>query len=181
MRRIFFVFLFFSTVMISHAQLAYPPTRTVDSSDTYWGKTIKDPYRWLENIKSKEVEDWFKAQALLSDSLLNRIPGRDSLVKEWMSLDSLKPANYSEIVFEANRLFYRKTKGGENIGKIYWRADWDGDEKLLFDPTTYQKGVVTTVVSFVRLLVAEERRQQESGFLAESENEIARDRSRHFR
>ncbi|MCL4539366.1 MAG: prolyl oligopeptidase family serine peptidase [Bacteroidetes bacterium] len=66
-----------------------------------------------------------------------------------MSLDSLKPANYSEIVFEANRLFYRKTRGGENIGKIYWRADWDGDEKLLFDPATYQKGVVTTVVSFV--------------------------------
>ncbi|MCL4539367.1 MAG: hypothetical protein M1378_07165 [Bacteroidetes bacterium] len=89
MKRIFFGFLFFSTTMIAYPQLAYPPTRTVDSSDTYWGKTIKDPYRWLENIKSKEVEDWFKAQALLSDSLLNRIPGRDSLVKEWMDVAGL--------------------------------------------------------------------------------------------
>jgi prolyl oligopeptidase len=121
----------------------------VDSSDTYWGRTYKDPYRWLENIKSKEVEDWFKAQAMLSDSLLNKIPGRDSLVREWMSLDSLKPASYSDITIEKNRLFYRKTRGGENIGKIYWREGWNGDEKLLFDPSTYGKEVTTTVVSFL--------------------------------
>ena len=66
-----------------------------------------------------------------------------------MSLDSLKPASYSDIVVEKNRLFYRKTKGGENVGKIYWREGWSGDEKLLFDPTTYQKDVTTTVVSFL--------------------------------
>ena len=55
----FVMFLLLSTC--SYAQWPYPPTRTVDSSDTYWGKEYKDPYRWLENIKSKEVEDWFKA------------------------------------------------------------------------------------------------------------------------
>lgn len=133
----------------SFAQLAYPPTRTVDSSDTYWGKTYKDPYRWLENIESKEVAGWFKAQAVLSDSLLNQIPGRNSLVKEWMSLDSLKPASYSDITFEGTRLFYKKTKGGENVGKLYYREGWDGDEELLFDPTTYRQGVATTIQSFI--------------------------------
>jgi prolyl oligopeptidase len=129
------------------AQWSYPPSRTVDSSDTYWGKTYKDPYRWLENIKSKEVEDWFKAQADLSKSVLDRIPARDSLVKEWMSLDKLRPASYSNIILEGTRLFYKKTKGGENVGKLYYREGWAGEEKLLFDPATYRTGVTTTIES----------------------------------
>ena len=64
-------------------QVAYPPTRTVDVSDTYFGKTYLDPYRWLENLKDQKVSDWFKAQATLTDGLLAKIPARDTLVKEW--------------------------------------------------------------------------------------------------
>ncbi|HMK39359.1 MAG TPA: serine protease, peptidase S9 family protein, partial [Bacteroidota bacterium] len=133
----------------SNAQWGYPPTRTVDSSDTYWGRTYPDKYRWLENIKSKEVEDWFKAQANLSKSLLDKIAGRDSLVREWMSLDRLKPASYSDITYEGTRLFYKKTRGGENAGELYYREGWDGQEKLLFDPATFRAGVATTIQSIV--------------------------------
>jgi prolyl oligopeptidase len=133
----------------SYSQWVYPPTRTVDSSYTYWGKTYKDPYRWLENIKSKEAEGWFKAQANVSKSLLDKIAAKDSLAKEWMSLDKLQPASYSDIVYEGTRLFYRKTKGGENVGKLYYREGWNGKEKLLFDPSTYRPGVVTSIQSIV--------------------------------
>src|ERR1051325_9955452 len=82
------------------AQWVYPPTKTVDSSDTYWGMTSKDPYRWIENMKDKEVVDWFQAQADLSNNMLNKIVGRDRLVKEWMGLDKRKPANYSSTAHE---------------------------------------------------------------------------------
>ncbi len=44
-----------------------PPTKTVDASDTYFGKTYNDPYRWLENLKDMDVEAWFKARAELTD------------------------------------------------------------------------------------------------------------------
>ena len=40
----------------SFAQVQYPPTRTVDVSDTYFGMTYKDPYRWLEDLKDQDVE-----------------------------------------------------------------------------------------------------------------------------
>jgi prolyl oligopeptidase len=133
----------------SNAQWAYPPTRTIDASDTYWGKTYKDPYRWLEDIKTKEVEDWFKAQADLAKGLLDRIPARDSVVKEWVALDKLKPASYSDIIYENGRVFYRKTRGGENVGKLYCRDGWNGEEKLLFDPDTFRKGVKTSIQGIV--------------------------------
>src|SRR5262249_34804465 len=97
----------------------YPVTKTVDASDTYFGQTYKDPYRWMENLKDKNVEDWFKAQATLTDGLLAKIPARDALAKEWMELDKLKPASYSAISYEHGRVFYKKTLGGENVGKLY--------------------------------------------------------------
>jgi prolyl oligopeptidase len=133
----------------STAQWVYPPTKTVDSSDTYWGMSSKDPYRWLENMKDKEVVDWFQAQADLSNNMLNKIVGRDRLVKEWMELDKRKPANYSSIAYEGGRLFYKKTLGGENVGKLYYREGWSGPEKLLLDPGSYKPGVKTTIQAVV--------------------------------
>ena len=96
----------------------YPATRTVDATDTYFGKTYKDPDRWRENLKDPEVVSWFKAQATMTDDLLASIPGRDALAKEWMELDKLEPAQYASIHYEQGRVFYRKTLGGE-IGRAH--------------------------------------------------------------
>jgi len=135
------------------AQWGYPPTRTTGANDIYFGKTYKDPYRWLENLKDKDVEEWFKAQAELTDSLLAKIPARDTLANEWMALDKLKPATYSQITYENGRVFYKKTLGGENVGKLYFRDGWKGAEQLLFDPSSFhpsgaKPGDVTTIVSY---------------------------------
>jgi prolyl oligopeptidase len=135
-------------VATTQAQLAYPPTKTVEASDTYFGKTYNDPYRWLENLKGKDVEAWFKAQAQLTDGLLAKIPARDALAQEWAELDKLRPAIYADIAYEDGRVFYKKTLGGENVGKLYLREGWNGAEKLLFDPSTYKPGVTTTIQSF---------------------------------
>jgi prolyl oligopeptidase len=121
----------------------------VDASDTYFGKTYSDPYRWLEDLKDTNVMAWFKAQAVLTDDLLAKIPGRDVLVQEWLALDKLRPMAYVNITYENGRVFYKKTLSGENVGKLYFRDGWDGPEKLLFDPSTYKAGVTTTINSFV--------------------------------
>jgi prolyl oligopeptidase len=70
-------------------------------------------------------------------------------VQEWLALDKLRPMAYADITYENGRVFYKKTLGGENVGKLYFREGWDGSEKLLFDPSTYKAGVATTINSFV--------------------------------
>ena len=133
----------------SHAQWKYPPTRAVEASDTYFGTTYQDPYRWLENLHDPATAAWFKAQATLTDSLLASIPGRDALAREWMALDKLSPARFSGISFEGGRVFYKKTLGGENVGKLYYREGWSGSEKLLLDPSAYKQGVATVIESMI--------------------------------
>ena len=149
MKRFLFLVLPVLIAMPCHAQLNYPPTKTVDASDTYFGNTYNDPYRWLENLKDTDVEAWFKAQAELTDGLLAKIPARDALAQEWMALDKLKPAAYTAISYEHGRVFYKKTLGGENVGKLFFREGWKGPEKLLFDPATYKAGVITTIQSIL--------------------------------
>lgn len=134
-------------------QWSYPPTKATPVSDIYFGKTYSDPYRWLENLKDKDVEAWFKAQAELTDGVLAKIPARDALASEWTALDKLKPATYAQITYENGRVFYKKTLGGENVGKLYVRDGWKGPERLLFDPaditpTGAKPGDVTTITGF---------------------------------
>ncbi len=70
-----------------------------------------------------------------------------------MELDKLQPARFRSIEYEHGRVFYKKTLGGENVGKLYFRQGWKGAEKLLFDPSTFtpigaKAGAVTTIQNF---------------------------------
>jgi hypothetical protein len=102
----------------SYGQYKYPVTKTVDQTDTYFGVNYKDPYRWLESIDQPEVETWFKQQADYSNTILNKINGRDELIAEWKKLDKLQPPRISSIIYENGRIFYRKTMPGENKGTV---------------------------------------------------------------
>jgi prolyl oligopeptidase len=133
----------------SLAQPKLPATKTVDSTDTYFGVTYKDPYRWLEHIKDTAVVSWFKQEADYSKSILNNINGRDELIAEWKKLDKLQPPQISDRTYMNGRIFYRKTLPGQSVGKLYYRDGLQGTEILLFDPLTYQKGETLSIQNFI--------------------------------
>ncbi|MDB5134401.1 MAG: serine protease, peptidase family [Mucilaginibacter sp.] len=132
----------------SFAQLKLAATKTVDSTDTYFGTTYKDPYRWLEHIKDTAVVSWFKQQANYSKGMLNNIKGRDELIAEWKKLDKLQPPQINERTYMKGRIFYRKTLPGQSVGKLYYREGTSGKEQLLFDPLTYIKGKTLSIQDF---------------------------------
>jgi prolyl oligopeptidase len=149
MRKIIPFFIAIGFSYEAFAQYVYPPTKTVDSSDTYFGVTYKDPYRWLEYKKTPDAGTWFKQQAIYTDSILNNLNGRDELIAEWKRLDNLKTSKISDFIYENGRVFYRKTMPGENVGKMYYREGTKGPEQLLFDPTNFIPGKTITVERFM--------------------------------
>ena len=149
MRKCVFLIIFLFSVKEIFSQWHYPATKTVDSSDTYFGVTYKDPYRWLESMKDPAVVEWFKAQSDLTRSILDNISGRDELIAEWKRLDKLQPPKINGRDYENGRIFYRKTMPGEKVAKIYYRQGMSGQEILLFDPLSYIKGKTLSVTSIL--------------------------------
>src|SRR6266571_5188820 len=117
------------------AQWSYPPTRTAPVTDTYFGIQVTDPYRWLENVDDPGVKGWLKAQADFTAGILDKIPGRDSLLADFVRLDAMKPADISSVTRKNGRYFYKKTLPSERVGRLYYREGIRGNEVLLFDPT----------------------------------------------
>ncbi len=117
-----------------HAQVNYPVTKTVDSSDNYFGANYPDPYRWIEKMNEPEVMDWFKAQAALTNNMISKISGRELLATEWENLSKLKKTSYNERRASNNHIFYLKTLQSESETKLYSKLKTTNEEQLLFDP-----------------------------------------------
>ncbi len=141
--------LIFSIQSNVQAQWSYPVSKTVDSSNTYFGETISDPYQWIEDLKSDEVKNWFRAEANYTDDVISKIPNRETLAREMSELDKVKKVKYSSISERNGIYFYEKRLPGEEINKLYSRKVSTGEETLLFDPETYEAGKKYTMGSWI--------------------------------
>lgn len=126
-----------------------PTTPKHPVTDTYFGQRVIDDYRWLEDLKSAQTQDWFKAQGDYTNQLLRQIPGRDSLAQTYLEYDALQSATYADISQRAGRYFYRKTAAGQKVGNVYCREGKLGPESLLFDPEADGPGNLSSVTKFV--------------------------------
>ena len=60
----------------------YPKSRQDKVSETLHGEEIADPYRWLEDDRSAETEDWVKRQVAATQGYLKKLPAREGLRAE---------------------------------------------------------------------------------------------------
>ena len=112
-----------------------PPAAPVrDVVDTYFGVSVHDPYRYMEDLKSPEVARWVKAQAEYARSTLDRIPGRAALLKQIGELGDAAPARITGVQFNNGAYYYLKRLSNQNIPRLYVRVGLAGKERLLVDP-----------------------------------------------
>lgn len=120
----------------AHAQAAspnYPATPVKPVVDTYHGQTVTDPYRWLEDMKSAEFQQWLKAQADYTAAGLKILPGRNALRKRLGELADagVTTGGYS---LAGRHLIYLKREPGQNQRRLWIRDGVDGAERQLLDP-----------------------------------------------
>ena len=114
-----------------------PVSRQVDVVDTLFGVEVPDPYRWLEDEKSPEVQAWMDAQDAYTRQRIGGFPGRDAVVERLGALayvDSVKVP-----VKRGGRFFYRRTFADKEKAILYWKQGEAGEEKVLLDPNTWSK------------------------------------------
>lgn len=130
--RLFTLFVLFAYCL--NAQMfRYPPTQTVQVEDNYFGTTIQDPYRWLEDLKNPEVKDWFQSQADFTKNYLHKISGREKLLKNIQDLTQMEGDLINKPYKSKNYYYYIKALKGDNFYSLYQRDTKTGKEVLLFD------------------------------------------------
>ncbi|MBV9437004.1 MAG: S9 family peptidase, partial [Acidobacteria bacterium] len=135
--RVLWLFTFLTCFQFSSAiAQAQPPSTPIrDVNDVYFGTTVVDHYRYLEDLKSPEVVTWFKAQDDYTRATLASIPGREKLYNRIHELDTAA-MTVNSISVDGGHYFYLKTLPEANNRRLYVRAGLKGPERLLIDPET---------------------------------------------
>ncbi|MCC6337586.1 MAG: S9 family peptidase [Myxococcales bacterium] len=120
---------------VKEAKPMPPPTRTQVIKDTIFGAAVEDPYRWLEDEKSPEVQAWMKAQDDFARAQLHKLPARDALLARYKELYYVE--SYGVPVKRGGRYFYTRTHKDKEKAIVYWRQGAKGEEKVLLDPNTW--------------------------------------------
>jgi prolyl oligopeptidase len=114
--------------------LQYPAARITDQKDVYFGTTVADPYRWMENVDSAEVKQWVDTENTLTQSFLSDVPQRAKIHARLMELNDYERFQAPET--ENGRYFYRRNSGLQNQAVLYWQQGEQGEAKVLLDPNT---------------------------------------------
>ncbi|MEL7021897.1 MAG: S9 family peptidase, partial [Bacteroidota bacterium] len=129
-----------SNPMIS---VQYPTTTTVEQQDDYFGTTVSDPYRWLEDDRSEETAEWVKAQNTATFGYLEQIPYRDAIAKRYTEL-----FNYPKLSspFKAgDYYFFYKNDGLQNQSVIFFQKGLDGTPDVFIDPNAIDANGTTAI------------------------------------
>ena len=119
------------------AQIKYPDNRKVNQVDDYFGTTVADPYRWLEDDNSEETKAWVKAQNTVTNDYLSKIPFRAAVKKRLEEMWNY--TKYSSPFKEGGYYYFYKNDGLQNQSVLYRQIGLNGAPEVFIDPNTMSK------------------------------------------
>ena len=121
----------------------YPETAKKPVVETYFDTEVVDNYRWLEDDKSKETEDWVKTENEVTFDYLSKIPYRNQLKDRLSEL-----WNYEKITApftEGDYTYYYKNNGLQNQYVVYRKKGDEEKEEVFLDPNTFSEDATTSL------------------------------------
>ena len=127
-------------------ELKYPETRKGNVSENYFGTEVKDPYRWLEDDRSKETEAWVGSQNEVTFDYLNQIPFREEIKDRLTELWDYE--KYSAPSKHGDYNYFYKNDGLQNQYVLY--REKNGAQEVFLDPNKFSSDGTTSLgqVSF---------------------------------
>jgi prolyl oligopeptidase len=111
-----------------------PFTPTEPVSETLHGRTIIDPFRWLEDQDSPRTRKWLEDQTSYARAYFDNLPNRDRIrlrIRQFLAVES-----YDSLQKVGSRYFFRKRLPEQEQPGIYMREGVDGEDRLLLDPAS---------------------------------------------
>lgn len=115
---------------------SYPATRRAPVEETLHGVVISDPYRWLEDGSSTEVQDWTRRQNEVARAALD---GFTTLRAEMSArLEALSRAETESVPRMIERKYFFTRRGGQKNQPVLCMREGgvEKDARIVFDPNT---------------------------------------------
>jgi prolyl oligopeptidase len=159
MRRFLLLVTFISSILLpqpfgwsSGPKLApAAPTRKETVTDTYFGTTVRDDYRWLEQLDDPKVKTWAAAQNARAESFLAGLPGRSQLAAQIKKLVTSEPLSYGDLQVVNGKIFALKfdpTKQQRFLVLLKSPDNGEG-EKPVCDPNAIDTSGATAIAWYV--------------------------------
>jgi prolyl oligopeptidase len=116
-------------------ELIYPLSPAEATADTLHGVVVPDPYRWLENAGSPDVQRWMEAEDSVARAFLDKLPERAAIADRLRSLYYVD--NVSPPLHRGDRYFYSRRLPDKEKAIVYWRESATGSDSVLLDPNTW--------------------------------------------
>jgi prolyl oligopeptidase len=121
-----------STVPAASAVPPAPVARVDIVRDTYFGETLSDPYRWMENDKDPGWLPFLKGQNDHTRAVLDSLPARASLLKRVQELSG-DTVTTSRVQRAGGLIFFAQRPLGADNFKLFVRQGHT--DRVLVDPT----------------------------------------------
>ncbi len=122
--------------------MTYPKTKKINVTDTYFGTSINDPYRWLEDDRSADTKTWVEAQNRVTYNYLSAIPFRNAIKQRLETLWNYE--KYTAPFKEGDYIYFYKNDGLQNQYVLY-RQKGKGKPEVFLDPNTFSKDASTSL------------------------------------
>ncbi|WP_262920523.1 hypothetical protein [Hymenobacter sp. 5516J-16] len=131
-------------VTSSSSAVQYPQTKQIDHKDDYFGTTVADPYRWLEDLDSPETKAWVEAQNKVTFGYLEQIPFRDKIRERLTKIWNYERFGVPEE--EGGQLYFSKNDGLQNQAVLYVQQNGqEGQPDVLLDPNKFSQDGTTAL------------------------------------
>lgn len=112
--------------------MTYPVSHQGDAAEDFFGMTVQDPYRWLENDTSAEVAAWVQSQNEVTFDYLKSIPFRENIRRRLE--ETYNYPKMSAPIKAGDYFFFYKNDGLQNQAVIYRQLGLEGDPEVFLDP-----------------------------------------------
>ncbi len=145
MRKLIIYISFSLSVSAFVSAQTYPSTKKVNQADDYFGTSVTDPYRWLEDDNSKETTEWVKDENKITNAFLSKIPLRYKVKQRMTQLWNFPK---SSTPFKGGKNYFVFTNNGlQNQFVLNIIRDLKNKPTIFLDPNALAKDGTVNISS----------------------------------
>ena len=149
-RRLLFVLLSISTPLTATAAPPLPATPQHAVEDHYWGTTVRDDYRWLEDWHDPAVRAWSDSENAVARAYLDSLPMHRSVLRRVDALTKSPFPSWVSLRHEGDVWFAIKNQPPKQQPLLVRLTSLEdlGTERVILDPNRLDPSGSTTIDFF---------------------------------